>query len=99
MQVEQLVIIILGVLSSAAIGVASYGLKSHLSLTREFDQFRGQTAATYVTPSAVKEAVGLALAPLVEKMEGLSRRLDHNSRITSEIARRMHIPAAVGDEG
>lgn len=88
---------IVGGAATVALGVASWLLRSHLSLIREFDQFKGRADADFATPQDVKEAVAAALAPLVKEIDGYAKLQRQQGRLLERMAARMHIPA-VDDE-
>jgi hypothetical protein len=83
-----------GVVGGAAgisIMIAAWLLKGHLSLLREFDQFKGEVRSTYATPHTVKEAVASAIKPLEREVERLIAHSEHIGDFLRELAQQTHI--------
>jgi len=82
---------IVGGAAGIAIMIAAWLLKGHLSLLREFDQFKGEVRSTYATPHTVKEAVASAIKPLEREVERLIAQSAQIGGFLEELARQTHI--------
>jgi hypothetical protein len=82
---------VIGGAAAVSIMIAAWLLKGHLSLLREFDQFKGEVRSTYATPHTVKEAVASAIKPLEREVERLIAHSEHIGEFLRELAQQTHI--------
>lgn len=82
---------IVGGAAGVAILIAAWLLKSHLSLVREFDQFKGFVGSNYATVPSMKEAVAAAIKPLEKEVERLISQSEQIGEFLRELAADRHV--------